>query len=169
MPTAAFIETSSLRTSSSMTEVYQNLQTSASQDALVSPAPRSPRGPNGTTAYMAPEVFSHRACQASDVYALGIVLWELVNGRRHDTPARPPKALGCPEELQGLERLYLSMTDDDPARRPPASLVARQVAGILRARRNSNRRRPAQAADNPWPWILGGAALLGVIALASRG
>ena len=87
----------------------------------------------GTEPYMAPEVWASQAVPASDIYALGIVLWELANGTRHAVPARPPALKMGAGKLAALEKLYGQMTSANPRHRPTASAVASRCRGILRA------------------------------------
>lgn len=93
----------------------------------------------GTIDYLAPErVVGHPTDPASDVYALGCVLYALLTGHppfRSDTPASvmyqhvhdspvPPRQL-CPDLPEAFEARLLRMLAKDPAERP----TARQVAG----------------------------------------
>jgi serine/threonine-protein kinase len=99
----------------------------------------------GTPHYMAPEAIHGEAEPASDVYSVGIVLYELVIGhppyageplavlRGHvdETPQRPP---GVPEPVWEVIEWCL---DKDPARRPSAAELgaamrdlARRTAGL---------------------------------------
>ena len=98
----------------------------------------------GTPAYMAPEQFEGRAVPASDVWALGIMLWEMFTGEhpyldrgvayealpdaiRSATPAPTlPEEAGIPAPLA---RLVVRCLDKVAERRPTAS----EVAGILEA------------------------------------
>ena len=92
----------------------------------------------GTSLYLAPErVLGRPAERASDVYALGCVLYELLTGRppfeeetalaalrRHvESPPVPPSFLrpGIPA---GVERCLLEMLAKAPERRPTAADVA---------------------------------------------
>jgi hypothetical protein len=99
----------------------------------------------GSTRYLAPErARGGRAGQASDVYALGCVLYQLVTGdppftaenptailyQHVDTAPAPPSA-ERPELAGPFEQVLLSMLAKDPADRPTAAEIA---AGALRAR-----------------------------------
>jgi serine/threonine-protein kinase len=93
----------------------------------------TPHAVIGTPHYMAPEAISGAApSPAADVYALGVVLYELVAGQppyagepiavlgRHldDSPQRPP---GMPDEVWSV---ITACMDRDPERRPPATELA---------------------------------------------
>jgi hypothetical protein len=91
----------------------------------------------GTPAYMAPEQLLGREVTArSDIYALGLVLYELFTGRRAFTAATlnelveqhqsgqltPPRSLVSALD-PAIERAILRCVDPDPARRPTSALV----------------------------------------------
>ncbi len=99
----------------------------------------------GTAAYMSPEQALGREVDArSDLYSLGIVLYELVTGRlpfagdnvlevvsQHvHAPVVPPRAY-CPDVAQALESVILRLLAKDPASRfDSAREVAERLAAI---------------------------------------
>ncbi|MFT4625827.1 MAG: serine/threonine protein kinase [Myxococcota bacterium] len=90
----------------------------------------------GTLAYMSPERMEFVDTPAGDIYALGVVLWEVLTGetlgRTHPNPKRHTKRLGrASEHLQKLGlgaetvALVLSCLQYDADQRPSAEAVAR--------------------------------------------
>jgi|GEM_PF-6226243 len=95
----------------------------------------------GTAGYMAPETMRGAPGAPADVFALGVVLFELLTGElpfagdnpmsllftiAHDPP-RPLRALR-PDAPEALEALVARALDKDPARRPDAAALARELA-----------------------------------------
>jgi serine/threonine-protein kinase len=91
----------------------------------------------GTLAYMAPEVLGGQpASEGSDIYSLGIVLYEMATGRR---PFKDESALAL---------MYAVLNSTPPAPRSlNAAISARLDAIILRAIDRDPERRYARAAD----------------------
>ena len=96
--------------------------------------------PAGTPAYMAPEQRSGGALSAqTDLYALGVLLYELCTGARPGNPPEPPSRR-VPDVDPQLERAILSALEPDPTRRPSS---ARVMLGMLQ------KPEPAPAPERP--------------------
>jgi len=104
----------------------------------------------GSVGYMAPERMAGRDSHAGDVYALGVVLYEILAGKRLGTACSKPNlqatlvgdALDALAETQpdkDLEALLLSALAFDPEARPRADVFQR-TARRIRAR-------------HPEPWL----------------
>jgi serine/threonine protein kinase len=90
----------------------------------------------GTPAYMAPEqIAGGQVTARSDIYALGLVLYELFTGqrafegrslpellRKREEGAIPPSAL-VRELDQSVDRAILRCLEPDPANRPPSAIA----------------------------------------------
>lgn len=82
----------------------------------------------GTPGYMAPEIVAGRkAGCASDVWQLGVIMHEVLFGRRPKPEAPPPATLDPSQH--GMYALCAACLEEDPARRPAdARVVARAFA-----------------------------------------
>jgi predicted ATPase len=121
--------------------------------------PTDPGTRVGTPLYLSPEqVRAEGPGAAGDVFALGVVLYELATGR-HPFPADseagllhaivaeeplPPARLN-PEVPAGLDALLLQMLAKDPRRRPTAAEVNAVLAGLAAGRSG----RPPSPAPGP--------------------
>jgi eukaryotic-like serine/threonine-protein kinase len=102
----------------------------------------------GTPAYIAPEVAAGgEASAASDLYALGCVLFKLLTGRGvfdssggavqllvshlEETPAAPSTVTSRPIPPE-MDRLVLQLLAKDPAQRPPTALALRDQLAAMR-------------------------------------
>ncbi len=99
----------------------------------------------GTEHYAAPEQYTGRTSPKTDVYQLGLVLWETFAGYHpyHDKTTRqsimyaqleqvPAPLAGIVEDCpRALGKIVEGMLDKDPRRRPPMDVVANTLREIL--------------------------------------
>ena len=93
----------------------------------------------GIIPYMAPEIFQgQKYTTASDIYSFGMIMWEVMTGRRpfwdksHDTDLiieivdglRPPIVTNAPE---GYIELMKECWHSDPSKRPKANDIPRKI------------------------------------------
>ncbi|MCP4659283.1 MAG: serine/threonine protein kinase, partial [bacterium] len=109
--------------------------------AVLAESAGSASGGTGTPAYMAPEQHGEGASIASDLYALGLVLYELVTGQpafrspsvdetlrlHRETPPTPPSRVVAGLD-PALERVILQCLEKNPLDRPAS---AQAVAAAL--------------------------------------
>ena len=131
----------------------------------------------GTLAYISPErLRGEEACSASDVWAVGVLLWEALAGKHPFWGVPLPQMAGtiesgCPPlqpERPDLPKRLLSAISHalahDPARRPPAAALAKELRAALAGGRRSTTVEkvvPTRAlVDRAFP-----AALAGTVAL----
>ena len=136
----------------------------------------------GTLAYISPErLRGEEACSASDVWAVGILLWEALAGKHPFWGVPLPQMAGtieagCPSlqpERPDLPKRLLSAISHalapDPARRPPAAALAKELRSALAGdKRSANVERvsPRALAECVAPAAVAGvAALVGGTAL----
>src|SRR5574341_662329 len=135
----------------------------------------------GTPGYMAPEAFQHgQTSAASDLYALGIIAWEMLAGRHPfeaETPAQwmrahiekavPDIRRFRPDLPEGLNVVLQAATAKDPAYRSPS---AGEFGRAFVAATRTPRARPRKVKRrSSWVWMLMGAGLIGVLALGIVG
>lgn len=104
----------------------------------------------GTPAFMAPEQWYGAPVTASDVYALGCMLYELLVGRPvfsgslpqmmtahcEHLPARP--LVSCPDLAPELDRLIMGMLAKEPGMRPTMTEVDAELSRLLPADRSED-------------------------------
>ena len=137
----------------------------------------------GTLAYISPErLRGEEACSASDVWAVGVLLWEALAGKHPFWGVPLPQMAGtieagCPPlqpERPDLPKRLLSAISHalahDPARRPPAAALAKELRSALAGGKRSAKVEsvvsPRELAQRAVPAaVAGAAALIGGTAL----
>lgn len=116
--------------------------------------------PAGTLTYMSPEqLLGERATPASDIFAAGVILYEMITGRHPFHAASPLDiahnivwAQPQPAPASPLLDIARRMMTRDPAKRPSAPEVIAQLA---------------PGSKSPLRWIIGAVAFASVAALAA--
>jgi serine/threonine-protein kinase len=134
----------------------------------------------GTLAYLSPEQARGRLTdQRSDLYAVGLVLYEMLTGRRppgdrgsvplalrDPGDACPPPSRFAPEVPAALDALVMRCLERDPARRFPDALALEEalahVAAALSSGVSSRVRLLPGRTEKPWPLV----AVLAILAVA---
>lgn len=103
----------------------------------------------GTPRYMAPEQFDGEVDARSDLFAFGVIAYELIAGVHPLGRSRPrkikradwmaarldPPSVHCPVAPPALDRLILRLLEIDPGRRPEsASVVVRSLHAVMEDR-----------------------------------
>jgi len=137
--------------------------------AVVSGDPQ--RGIAGTPVYMAPEQLSgEEVSTAADVYALGLIVWEMLTGKRlfdpgtltqiaqaHNEP-KPRLTSSIRDLPPKIESLLMQCLDEDPSRRPQSS---REVLAMLPG--GDPLAAAVAAGETPSPELVAAAAKSGVV------
>jgi hypothetical protein len=137
----------------------------------------------GTLAYISPErLRGEEACSASDIWAVGILLWEALAGKHPFWGVPLPQMAGtiesgCPPlavERPDLPKRLLSAISHalahDPAKRPPAAALAKELRAALAGPKRSKKIESVASTQALLPRavpaaVAGGAALAGATAL----
>jgi len=137
--------------------------------AIVSGDPQ--RGIAGTPVYMAPEQLSgEEVTTAADVYALGLIVWEMLTGKRlfdhgsitqiaqaHNEPK--PRLMSSIRDLPPkIDALLTQCLDEDPSRRPQSS---REVLAMLPG--GDPLAAAVAAGETPSPELVAAAAKSGIV------
>lgn len=135
----------------------------------------------GTPAYAAPEQMLGLSSAKSDVFALGVILYELLVGVPGPRSSLPPPIFGS--LATGLDLLIARLCAKEAAFRPTAADAIQLVDEVLRLVRAEHRSPVIERVPNippptprasgdggsPWGWLFGAAAFVGAVAALSGG
>ncbi len=147
----------------------------------------------GTMSYLSPEqARGERVGPPSDVFALGLILYEMLTGRRPPGDASPvPLAMrdngaSCPRPSQfvpevprAIDALVMRALERDPARRFPTAAALRAALDAIEPP-SSGHATPARPLSRPsgafvvqrssrWPWLAAGSVVAVLAIAAARG
>jgi serine/threonine protein kinase len=132
-------------------------------------------GNGGTPAYMTPEQWRGEGeCPATDVFALGVILFEMLSGRQPFLASRdrstvlevgPPPRLPPGPGLGAVQEVVESMLEKDPARRPESGQAALEVLLCLQG--SLARDHPQSPPDLPGPQGSRRGLVLALVAIAA--
>ena len=118
--------------------------------------------PAGTNGYMAPEILGgERYHRPADIYSLGITGVQLLTGKLDVDGLQD---ICCPRQLKTLLR---RMTSTSARERPTLGEVDARLRRVLRPDAQTPKREQQVNLSDLAPWLLGGAAVVGLLALAA--
>jgi serine/threonine protein kinase len=115
----------------------------------------------GIISYMAPEIFhGQKNTKASDIYSFGMIMWELMTGRRpfwdrnHDIELiidicdglRPPIVTNAPE---GYIELMKECWHSDPKKRSSATSICNKIDKMYNEEWNNRNKNPIKIIKSP--------------------